>query len=297
MPRPFRYAAQVHTKNNDCAVHALFALIYTHTCICPQVTGVSSALRPTASVSARMPARSLLALSMGSDLSADGIDRRSALSRVAVVAAGLVSTLNSPSNALAAGAGKKVVLAGSTGQTGRRVLERLASTPGLIVVGGVRNVEKAAKSLSESSTVVRGAMVQKVGAVDTSAVELKKLDVVTDSVDALAQTLAGADSLVIATGFVPGNPFQMSAAAHDVDNVGCIKLIDAAKKAGVKKVVMVSSILTNGRAWGQVFMYTYGIFIIYIYILYMIYVCITFVNNTSGEVCWFCYHQRLRRRP
>jgi len=43
----------------------------------------------------------------------------------------------------------------------------------------------------------------------------------------------------------------MTAAAHAVDNVGTIKLIDAAKKAGVKKIVMVSSILTNGRAWGQ----------------------------------------------
>lgn len=36
-----------------------------------------------------------------------------------------------------------------------------------------------------------------------------------------------------------------------VDNVGTIKLIEAAKKSGVKKVVMVSSILTNGRNWGQ----------------------------------------------
>lgn len=36
------------------------------------------------------------------------------------------------------------------------------------------------------------------------------------------------------------------------DNVGTIKLIDAAKKTGsVKKIVLVSSILTNGRNWGQ----------------------------------------------
>merc|ERR1712161_167051 len=42
-----------------------------------------------------------------------------------------------------------------------------------------------------------------------------------------------------------------SAEAHKVDNVGTIRLIDAAKKAGVQKVVMVSSILTNGRNWGQ----------------------------------------------
>ena len=33
--------------------------------------------------------------------------------------------------------------------------------------------------------------------------------------------------------------------------LGTIRLVDAAKKAGVKKIVMVSSILTNGRNWGQ----------------------------------------------
>jgi NAD(P)H-binding len=54
-----------------------------------------------------------------------------------------------------------------------------------------------------------------------------------------------------ATGFVPSNPLKMNAAAHEVDNLGTIALVDAAKKAGVKKVVMVSSILTNGRNWGQ----------------------------------------------
>lgn len=43
----------------------------------------------------------------------------------------------------------------------------------------------------------------------------------------------------------------MTAAAHEVDNLGTCKLIDAAKAAGIKKVVMVSSILTNGRNWGQ----------------------------------------------
>merc|ERR1712037_176419 len=67
-----------------------------------------------------------------------------------------------------------------------------------------------------------------------------------------AKVLEGADSLVIAVGFVPGNPLKMNEEAHKVDNLGTVALIDAAKKSGtVKKVVMVSSILTNGRAWGQ----------------------------------------------
>merc|ERR1712216_613511 len=82
-------------------------------------------------------------------------------------------------------------------------------------------------------------------------VRLAKLDVVAMSVDDMAAALSGSDALVIATGFVPGNPLKMDAQAHAVDNLGTVALVDAAKKAGVKKVVMVSSILTNGRAWGQ----------------------------------------------
>jgi nucleoside-diphosphate-sugar epimerase len=146
---------------------------------------------------------------------------------------------------------KKVVVAGATGQTGRRILERLAAQKGLQVVAGVRNVDKATKSLGEASTVVRGAMVQQVASIDTSSVDLVHLDVVQDSVETIAATLQGADALVIAVGFIPGNPLKMNSAAHEVDNLGTCRLVDAAKQAGVKKVVMVSSILTNGRNWGQ----------------------------------------------
>jgi len=185
------------------------------------------------------------------------LDRRKALIKsmggVAAISAASLSIISSnPSLALAEETKvQKILVAGATGQTGRRVLERLAAKSGITVVAGVRNVEKATASLSESSTVVRGAMIQKVGSVDTSAVTFARLDVVKDSVDAIAQTLAGVDSLVIATGFIPGNPLKMNDEAHKVDNLGTVTLIDAAKKAGVKKVVMVSSILTNGREWGQ----------------------------------------------
>jgi nucleoside-diphosphate-sugar epimerase len=153
-----------------------------------------------------------------------------------------------------------VVVAGATGQTGRRIVERLlqATSGGsnasgrISVIGGVRNVEKATKALSESSTVVRGAMIQTVAAVDTTSnVNLRHLDVVMDTVDQMVDTMRGAKALIIATGFVPGNPLKMSQAAHEVDNVGTCRLIDAAKQAGIQKVVMVSSILTNGRGWGQ----------------------------------------------
>jgi len=196
------------------------------------------------------------AVFLSADNHENGVDRRDAFVQATKFVAGIALTsgvIAAPQAAIAAptAATSKVVVAGATGQTGRRVLERLAQAGNLEVIGGVRNVEKATASLGETSTVVRGAMIQTVASVDTSAVNLKHLDVVKDSIDELAASMDGATSLVIATGFIPGNPLKMNAAAHEVDNLGTIKLIDAAKKTGIKKIVMVSSILTNGRNWGQ----------------------------------------------
>jgi len=181
-------------------------------------------------------------------------DRRAALLDAAALAALLASpalpafAADAPAAALPP---TRVVVAGATGQTGRRILERLANIPAISVVAGVRNVEKATASLSESSTVVRGAMIQQVGSVNTAGVTFAHIDVVQDSAEAIAAVLQGADSLVIATGFIPGNPLKMTAEAHKVDNLGTIRLVDAAKMANVRKIVLVSSILTNGREWGQ----------------------------------------------
>ena len=196
------------------------------------------------------------------------VDRRDVLRRVVGTTAGVMAVTSTTTllPAVAADAERPgvVVVAGATGQTGRRILELAAAAAAsdsnriTRVVGGVRNVEKATKALGESSTVIRGAMIQNVNAVDlsggstaSSKVSLKHLDVVMDTIDQLADTMQGANSLIIATGFIPGNPLKMSQAAHEVDNVGTCHLIDAAKKAGISKIVMVSSILTNGRNWGQ----------------------------------------------
>ena len=168
-----------------------------------------------------------------------------------VGAAALAAICQQPQPALADGDVKTVVVAGATGQTGRRCLERLAKMEGVTAIGGVRNPEKAAKKLAESKIEIRGAMIQQGAAIDASAVELRGIDVETLGVGELTASLKGADGLVIAVGFVPGNPFKMTAAAAAVDNVGTVKLIDAAKAAGVKKVVLVSSILTDAGAWDQ----------------------------------------------
>ena len=180
---------------------------------------------------------SALRLSKGPAATDRSLGRRESLGLAAAL--GISTLIDLPSSASAA-APKSVVVAGATGQTGRRVLERLAAKGGLAITAGVRSPKKAEKDLASSSTVVRGAMIQNVDAVDTSGVRLAQLDVVKDSADALSATLKGADSLVIATGFVPGNPFDMNKEAHAVDNVGTIALVDAAKKAGVGKIVLVT---------------------------------------------------------
>ncbi|EED87875.1 predicted protein [Thalassiosira pseudonana CCMP1335] len=211
--------------------------------------GSVTAFAPSLSHHTRASTSSLYASTDGEN---NQLSRRAILSNVlASTTASLLTPLVSfADDAAPSSTATKVVVAGATGQTGRRILERLAAQPNLSVVAGVRNVEKASKSLSEESTVVRGAMVQKIPSLDAAGVELKKLDV-SESADSLAATLSGADSLVIAVGFVPGNPLKMNAAAHEVDNIGTCNLIDAAKSAGVKKIVLVSSILTNARNWGQ----------------------------------------------
>ena len=180
------------------------------------------------------------------------IDRREAIAGGAAALAATTSALCGGPLPTYAADMKTVVVAGATGQTGRRCLQLLTKTSGVTAVGGVRDPAKAAKKLSESKIEVRGAMIEKGAAIDASAVSLAPLDVEKASVDDMAGTLKGADGLVIAVGFVPGNPFKMNDAAHAVDNVGTVKLIDAAKVAGVKKVVLVSSILTDAGAWGCV---------------------------------------------
>ena len=139
----------------------------------------------------------------------------------------------------AAAAPPRIVVVGATGQTGARVVDALRRRGGAAsVVAAVRSAEKA----------------RKLG-VDRGGVELLPDFDVTADAATLAERLGGGgaaapDVLIIATGFVPGNPFKMAAAARAVDNEGVVHLVDAAKRAGVRRVVLISSILVDGRAMG-----------------------------------------------
>jgi uncharacterized protein YbjT (DUF2867 family) len=146
------------------------------------------------------------------------------------VAAGTIAVLGGDARPALA-ASPTVFVAGATGKTGRLVCRLLCERGGSIVIAGVRNEPKA----------------RELGLLCAS---LKHFDV-SDPVDEIAASLNGVSSVVCALGFVPGNPLKMGEASHAIDNVGTCKLIDACKKAGVPHFVLISSILTNGRAWGQ----------------------------------------------
>jgi uncharacterized protein YbjT (DUF2867 family) len=168
----------------------------------------------------------------------NSISRRRQLALIAATTTTMVLPLQNPKQqnlfSFARNDGPTVLVIGSTGQTGKLVVSSLASTNRANVIAGCRSLEKAKKLK-----------------LDQNGVELKGGVDVTDTTENLALAMDGADVVVIATGFVPGNPFKMNAAAHEVDNEGVVNCVDAAKKAGtVKKIVLISSILTNGREAG-----------------------------------------------
>jgi nucleoside-diphosphate-sugar epimerase len=224
--------------------------------------------------------------------------RRSILSSAVAITASssLLSYPIYPASAAADSVSGTVVVAGATGQTGKRILDRLLSTSASSakIIAGVRNVDKAMNALSASNPTVKDALAIKAvefrsldgefSIIDTNSLlhlmqyhehtfisyraqtqttfhsfthsffthQRNKFTVANDSVESLASTLSSATSLIIAIGFVPSNPLQMAKAAHEVDNLGTIKLIDAAKASGtINKIVLITSILTNGRGWGQ----------------------------------------------
>ncbi|GAB5371522.1 hypothetical protein AAMO2058_001587000 [Amorphochlora amoebiformis] len=129
----------------------------------------------------------------------------------------------------------KIFVAGATGNTGKRTVDYLKKTyPGVSIVAGVRSVEKAKKM-----------------GLDQDGVEIRVVDLGNMNTRQMQDAIDGVDAVVCVTGFVPSNPLQMSKEAHKVDNEGTIKLVDAAREKGVSKFVLISSILTNGRAIGQ----------------------------------------------
>lgn len=123
-----------------------------------------------------------------------------------------------PSSGVCADNSGIVVVAGATGLTGRLVVKHLLQE-GFAVRAMVRSMEKGRNVLGEG-------------------IELVQADVTDPS--SLPAAVAGAGYVISAIG-TGGN-----ASPEDVDYKGSVALIDAAKAAGVKKFIMVTS---GGVTW------------------------------------------------
>lgn len=129
--------------------------------------------------------------------------------------------------------GKKKIIfvAGATGRTGRRIVEKLL-TKGFGVRAGVINLEKAKTSLPIDSDV-----------------QIVKADV-TEGSDKLVEAIGDAEAVICATSFrYSWDVF----APWKVDNFGTVNLVEACRKIGVNRFLLISSILVNGAAMGQIF--------------------------------------------
>ncbi|CAM6083474.1 unnamed protein product [Calypogeia fissa] len=145
------------------------------------------------------------------------------------------------------GAGKTVFVAGSTGNTGKRIVRELLER-GFRVRAGCRDIAKAKQLLPyfyyHNNGVGNGD-----GDGSENSVDFVLADV-TQGKEKLAQAMRGVDAVVVATGFRPNITDPL--ASWNVDNLGTVALVDACAMAGVKRFVLVSSLLVNGAAVGQI---------------------------------------------
>lgn len=123
--------------------------------------------------------------------------------------------------------GAKVFVAGATGNTGQRVVRQL-SEQGFTVLAGTRDNKKAEKLFGDDNSI--------------QLVNFNLFDT-----ESIAKAISGADAVVSALGYSGFNPGGFK----DVDLTGNVNLIEAAKRAGVSKFVLLTSLLTNAKAAGQ----------------------------------------------
>ncbi|PKI74343.1 hypothetical protein CRG98_005223 [Punica granatum] len=127
---------------------------------------------------------------------------------------------------------KKVFVAGATGSTGKKIVDQLLAR-GFAVKAGVRDLEKAKSAFSR----------------DDPSLQIVKADV-TEGSDKLAEAIGDdSEAVVCATGFRPGWDLF---APWKVDNFGTVNLVEACRKRGINRFILISSILVNGAAMGQI---------------------------------------------
>ncbi|KAG7026473.1 putative protein, chloroplastic [Cucurbita argyrosperma subsp. argyrosperma] len=126
----------------------------------------------------------------------------------------------------------KIFVAGASGSTGKRIVEQLLAR-GFAVKAGVRDVSKAKATLSP----------------DNPALQIVKADVTEGSAKLAEAIGSDSEAVICATGFRPGWDLF---APWKIDNFGTVNLVEACRELGINRFVLISSILVNGAAMGQI---------------------------------------------
>ncbi|KAI3456036.1 hypothetical protein Pfo_012698 [Paulownia fortunei] len=128
---------------------------------------------------------------------------------------------------------KKIFVAGATGSTGKRIVEQLLAK-GFAVKAGVRDVDKAKSTFPGNNPDLQ------IVKADVTEGSTKLADAISDD----------SDAVICATGFRPSWDLL---APWKVDNFGTVNLVEACRKRNVNRFILISSILVNGAAMGQLF--------------------------------------------
>ncbi|GLJ06971.1 hypothetical protein SUGI_0054390 [Cryptomeria japonica] len=126
---------------------------------------------------------------------------------------------------------KPIFVAGATGKTGKRIVTQLLER-GFKVKAGVLDVERASSSLPTHNSL-----------------QIVKADV-TEGAAKLSDAIGDCEAVICATGFRPSLDFLVP---WKVDNFGTVSLVDACQSIGINRFILISSILVNGAATGQIF--------------------------------------------
>jgi len=135
--------------------------------------------------------------------------------------------------------GSQIFVAGATGRLGSRIVAELLNS-GYKVVAGARNPSKMQSILQEMTS--EGKVKREV----TQNLKTVQFDIETDSVQTLQGRIAGCAAVISAVGAAESNLLDNSGPAR-IDGDGAIKIVDAAKGAGVKKFTMISALGTGSK--------------------------------------------------
>jgi nucleoside-diphosphate-sugar epimerase len=159
--------------------------------------------------------------------------RRSSLSSlhlIIIVAASLII------NSVYSLAPQKFVVFGGSGKTGSAVVKRIFSdVTDSKVICPVRNMATGRKKLGQES----------------GRFQLIPCDIAKADKNQLESIVGSADAVIICSAYSPGGGKPDLKGSYKIDNLGAKRIIDACVAANVPKVVLLSSLLTNGFAAGQ----------------------------------------------